>query len=159
VPEALLEEYARGRTAIADAPHGETTLEFQDWTPERVRTHEADLRKQNFRHRVVVAVHEATGRVAALTELGNRAGHPSRVFQLETSVGAEFRGRGLGLAVKGAMLRWLTAEQPEVDQIFTQTATGNVPMSRINHALGYVTTNVTVVLESGAAELLERVEA
>jgi hypothetical protein len=32
-------------------------------------------------------------------------------------------------------------------------------MSRINHALGYVTTNVTVVLESGAAELLERVEA
>lgn len=158
VPEALLEEYARARTAITDAPHGETTLAFQAWTPERVRTYEADLRKQDFNHRVVVAVHEASGRVAALTELGSRVGHSSRVFQLDTAVVADFRGRGLGLAVKGAMLRRLTADQPEVEQIFTQTATDNVHMSRINHALGYVTTTVTVVLEVGVAELVERLE-
>lgn len=158
VPEALLEQYARGRTAIVDAPHGETTVAFQDWTPERVRTYEADLRTQHFHNRVVVAVHEASGRVAALTELGHRAGHSSRVFQLETAVAADFRGRGLGLAVKGAMLRWLTADQPEVAQIFTQTATDNVHMSRINHALGYVTTAVTVVMEVGIAELVKRLE-
>jgi mycothiol synthase len=169
-PEELLAEYARARTAITDAPNGESALEFEDWTPERVRTHEADLSARGVRNRVTVAVHEdggegggedggEGGKVAALTELSVRPEQPSRAFQQDTAVVAGFRGHGLGLAVKGAMLRRLTAEQPGVEQIFTQTAHDNVHMIRINHALGFVTTAALSELEVGVAELAKRLEA
>ena len=161
-PEELLAEYARARTAITDAPNGESALEFEDWTPERVRTHEADLSARGVRNRVTVAVHENGGEdggeVAALTELSVRPEQPSRAFQQDTAVVAGFRGHGLGLAVKGAMLRRLTAEQPGVEQIFTQTAHDNVHMIRINHALGFVTTAALSELEVGVAELAKRLE-
>lgn len=158
-PEALLAQYARARTAILDAPNGESALDFEDWTPERVRAHEADLRALGVTNRVVVAVHEATGQVAALTEFGVRAARPSWGSQMDTAVMAGFRGHGLGLAVKGAMLQWLVGDQTGVEEIYTQTAHDNTHMIRINHTLGYVTTTTTAELEVGTAELAERLEA
>ena len=156
-PEALLAEYARARTAIVDAPNGESALAFENWTPERVRTHEADLRTQGVTSRVTVAVHEASGRIAGLTELGLRGGG-SKSFQLDTAVVAEFRGHALGLAVKGATLRWLATEHPAVTEVYTRTAHDNEHMIRINLALGYATTGVVAELEAGAAELAKRLE-
>ncbi|MEY9928889.1 mycothiol synthase [Catenulispora sp. GP43] len=158
-PEALLVEYARARTAITDAPTGESTLEFEDWTPERVRTHEADLRTRGVLNRVTVAVHEDSGRVAGLTELEVPEGGRRRAIQQDTAVMADFRGHGLGLAIKGATLRWLTTAHPEVEEILTQTAHDNAPMIRVNHALGYTSTGTAVELEVGVAELAKRLEA
>ena len=157
-PEALLVEYARARTAITDAPTGESTLEFEDWTPERVRTHEADLRSRGVLIRVTVAVHEDSGRVAGLTELEVSEGGRRRAIQQDTAVMADFRGHGLGLAVKGATLRWLTAAHPEVEEVLTQTAHDNAPMIRVNHALGYTSTGTAVELEAGMADLAELLE-
>ena len=139
VPEAWLAQYARARTAILDAPNGSSALDFEDWTPSRVRAHEADLVARGVVNRVTVAVHEADGEVAGLTELLLRDGD-HRGFQADTAVVARFRGHGLGLAIKSAMLRWLTAERPEVAEVYTQTAQGNEHMIRINLALGYETT-------------------
>lgn len=155
-PEALLTEYARARRAMADAPNGEATYETEDWTPSRVRQHEADVRTQGVTSRVTVAVHEASGRVGALTELGLNGGGRSQAFQMDTAVVAEFRGHGLGLAIKGENLRWLVAEQPVVTEVFTQTAHNNEHMIRINLALGYETTAALAEVEMDAADLAER---
>ncbi|MEY9855642.1 mycothiol synthase [Catenulispora sp. GAS73] len=159
VSEALLEEYARARTAMLDAPHGESAVEFEDWTPERVREHEADHRARGIENRVVVAVHEDSGRVAAMTEVELWASQPGEAAQQDTVVAADFRGRGLGLAIKGAMLRWLTADRPAIGQVWTHTVHDNTHMIRINHALGYVTTAALAYVEVGADELVKRLEA
>lgn len=103
-----------------------------------------------------MAVEEAGGRVAAITELGMRDAQPTRASQMDTAVVAEFRGHGLGLAVKGAMLRWLTAERPAVEEIFTQTAHDNTHMIRINHAIGYATAATLAELETATADLAKR---
>lgn len=157
-PEALLAEYARARTAILDAPNGESALDFEDWTPSRVRAHEEDLRESGTANRVTVAVHEASGRVAGLTELGLRAGGRSQAFQMDTAIVADYRGHGLGLAIKAANLRWILAEHPAVKEIFTQTAHDNEHMIRINLALGYQTTDSVVELEMETAELAKRLQ-
>lgn len=158
-PEELLEQYARARTAILDAPIGDSTMEFEDWTPERVRAHEEDLRARNVENRVVVAVHESSGRVAGMTEIQVFASQPDWAFQGDTAVAADFRGHGLGLAVKGAMLRWLTAERPEIAGIRTQTAHDNAHMIRINHALGYTTTAKLAELEADLTAVAKRMES
>ncbi|MFD0632374.1 GNAT family N-acetyltransferase [Catenulispora yoronensis] len=158
-PGILLEEYASARTAILDAPNGDSSLEFENWTAERVRTHEADLHARNVENRVVVAVHEASGRVAGITELELLSNQPSRGFQQDTAVAANFRGHGLGLAIKGAMMRWLTADNSAVADIITHTAYNNTHMIRINHALGYETTAVVAEIEVGLAELTKKLES
>jgi RimJ/RimL family protein N-acetyltransferase len=47
------------------------------------------------------------------------------------------RGRGLGLLLKGAVLRVLSAEHPERRVVHTWNAVDNAPMQRINAALGF----------------------
>lgn len=158
-PEELIEQYARARTAIADAPVGDSTIAFPEWTPDRVRAHEAELSGQDAELRVIVARHEADGRIAGFTELGLWAAQPVRAQQLDTAVMAEFRGRGLGLAVKGAMVRWLTADRPAIMDVFTSTAYDNAHMIRVNHALGFRNDGVIADIEVGLAELAERLRA
>jgi mycothiol synthase len=159
VPEALLAEYARARTAIHDAPQGDSTLAFPEWTPERVRAHEADLLARDAEDHVIAAVHEADGRVAGFTELELPGKRSNRASQSDTAVMAEFRGLGLGLAVKGAMLRWLIAERPAVATVYSSNADDNTHMIRVNHALGYVTSAVMADVELDAAELVKRLDA
>ncbi|WP_194891266.1 GNAT family N-acetyltransferase [Catenulispora pinisilvae] len=158
-PDELLEQYARARTAILDAPIGDSSIEFEDWTPERVRAHEADLRTRNVENRVVVAVHESSGQVAGITEIQLFASRPDKAFQGDTAVAVDFRGHGLGLAVKGAMLRWLTAERPAIEVVSTQTAYDNAHMIRINHALGYKTTATLAEFEAEIAAVAKRMES
>ncbi|MEZ0109029.1 mycothiol synthase [Catenulispora sp. EB89] len=155
-PEELLEQYARGRTAILDAPIGDSAMEFAKWTPERVRAHEADLEARNIENRVVVAVHESSGRVVGITELQLFALQPDWAYQGDTAVAVDFRGHGLGLAIKGAMLRWLSAERPAITAILTQTAHDNAHMIRINHALGFTTTATTAELEAEIAAVAKQ---
>lgn len=152
-PEALLEQYARARTAIRDAPHGDSLLDFPDWTPERVRAHEADFRARGSENHVFVAVHESSGRIAGITELELTSGERWRALQGDTAVLADFRGHGLGLALKGAMLRRLTAEHPEIVEVFTGTAHDNDHMIRVNHALGYTTQAVEATFEAKLTDL------
>jgi mycothiol synthase len=158
-PETLLAVYARARVAIADAPSGESTMAHREWTPERVRAHEETMRAGNWGNRVIVAVHEDSGEVAAITELSVRAEQPTRAFQGDTAVVAGYRGRGLGLAVKGAMLRWLTADRPDVEHVYTQTAHDNVHMARINFAVGFTTDAALSELEADLGDLVKRLAA
>jgi GNAT superfamily N-acetyltransferase len=134
-PDHLLGSYARAKTAMNDAPHGETELEDFVFTVDRLRaeeTSELDLGEL----RVVFAVHGATGEVAGFSE--TRVGRqPERAQQLDTAVVPAHRGCGLELWIKSAMLLRLRAERPEVAEVITGNSTANRHMLAINERLGF----------------------
>ena len=99
---------------------GDLTWEAPDWTPERVRTEEADVSVEGAELQVVVEVHGAAGEVVA---------------QWDTAVVREHRGHGRGRVVKAAMRR-LAADRPALENIATQTADA-VNLARINLEVGY----------------------
>ncbi|MFI9812292.1 GNAT family N-acetyltransferase [Saccharothrix variisporea] len=136
-PDDLVESYARARNAIGDSPLGDAEFEHPEWTVERVREEEAARRRQDVEQLVVVAVHEESGEVAGLTEVETRPTAPTWLMQRDTAVVAAHRGRGLGVAMKAGLLRWVLPERPEVQSVLTGTGSDNVAMQRVNHALGY----------------------
>ncbi|WP_280703609.1 GNAT family N-acetyltransferase [Kitasatospora sp. GP82] len=153
-PQGLVAGYARARTAIMDAPTGESSLRFPDWTVDRVRQHEADLRERGEEQRIVVAVHERTGTVAGLTEMVISSARPTVGYQQETAVLPAFRGHGLGRFIKARQMQWLTAERPEIDWVATNTAADNAHMIRVNHQVGY-RTDATVADVEAQIDTLE----
>jgi len=68
-PDSLVAEFAAARDAMADAPHGRSAYRAPVWTVERVRRAEAEALAAGNDMRYVVAVHEASGEIAALTGL------------------------------------------------------------------------------------------
>ncbi|MEU5697174.1 GNAT family N-acetyltransferase [Actinosynnema sp. NPDC020468] len=148
-PEELVESYALARQAIHDAPLGGLGYRQPDWTVPRVREREAELRSAGVEHRVVVAVHEATGVVAGSTELEVLPDDLDWGYQRETAVVAAHRGRGLGRCVKAEMIRWLLADRPTFTRVQTTTGAANTPMQRVNAQLGFTTTRTMVAVNSG----------
>jgi GNAT superfamily N-acetyltransferase len=152
-PDDLLTAYSAARNAIHDAPTGEQTVPSPKWTPERTREAEEDYLERGAEQRVVVAVHEASGAVAGMTELELHSGRPHRGFQQETSVVPAHRGRGLGRCMKAHMIRWVRSERPELREIATGTAAANVHMARVNQSIGYVTIGDMIAVSAPVAEL------
>ncbi|MGW5721499.1 GNAT family N-acetyltransferase [Amycolatopsis sp. NPDC003865] len=138
-PDAVLDSYAAARDAIHDAPLGESDLRWPQWSPARVRAAEAEARAQGLEQRIVAAVHERTGDVAAFTEVCVHPRRPDWGYQRDTAVVAAHRGRGLGRCVKAHMARWLLAERPAVARISTTTGAENEHMIRVNQEVGYRT--------------------
>ena len=136
-PGDLVDAFAEARNAIADAPHGESSHRDTEWTVERVRQAEADVRAAGEEERFVVAVHEPTGAVAAVTGLLLDRGRVDICWQRDTAVVARFRGNGLGRAVKAAMMRWVVADIPDLGMVTTSNAADNTYMIRVNEQIGY----------------------
>lgn len=147
-PESLVAGYARARTAIIDAPTEKSSRKPPQWTAERVRTYEADARDRGVELRTVVAVHESSGAVAALTEIELPPTRPDFGWQLDTAVLPEYRGRGLGRCIKAAMMRWITADRPQIQRVATNTGAGNTHMIRVNHQVGYVSDGIMAQVEA-----------
>jgi len=155
-PDDLVFSCAEARQAIHDAPLGDLGYQDPQWTVERVREREAELRAAGVEQRVVVAIDEATGAVVGLTELEV---HPSDLgwgFQRDTAVVPAHRGFGLGRCVKAEMIRWLVADRPDFTRIQTTTGAENTHMSRVNHQLGFVTARTMVAVNLGVEELERR---
>ncbi|MGW6932803.1 GNAT family N-acetyltransferase [Lentzea sp. NPDC054927] len=152
-PDDLLAAYSTARNAIHDAPTGEQTMPSPRWTPERTRGAEADYLKRGAEQRVVVAVHEASGAVAGMTELELHSGRPHRAFQQETSVVPAHRGRGLGRCMKAHMIRWVRSDRPVLREIATGTSAENAHMARVNHSIGYVTIGEMIAVNAVVEEL------
>lgn len=152
-PDDLLSSYADARNAIHDAPMGEQNVPPPQWTPERTRESEQDYLDRGAEQRVVVAVHEASGAVAGMTELELHSERPGRAFQQDTSVVPAHRGRGLGRCMKAHMIRWTLSERPELTEVATGTAAANVHMARVNHSLGYVTISDMIAVSAKIAEV------
>jgi hypothetical protein len=88
------------------------------------------------RFRTVAARHDATGELAALTQLCTDDGTPGCAFQQITAVAKEHRGHRLGLQVKAANQQ-LTGDDPGVRRILTGNAGANKYMIAINEMLGF----------------------
>ena len=152
-PESIVSAFAAARNAIADSPHGDSSYRAPDWTAAMVRQAEADSREAGDEARFVVAVHEETGSVAALTGMVLRPGHPELCWQRDTAVIREHRGLGLGRVVKAAMMRWLHAEIPGLGKVITTTAAENAHMIRVNEQIGYTHYADVGIFEAGVEHI------
>ena len=137
VPEEFLEQAAALFAALNDAPH-DPHVAPTVWDAQRVRERVNDLRPfYGLRTYGVVARHDATGELAALTEVAVDPADPGWGHQMLTGVTRAHRGHRLGLLVKTAMVEWLRAAEPAVDRIQTWNAESNRFMIAVNEALGY----------------------
>lgn len=137
VPDSRAAGLAAVYNAFADAPHGEG-VEPEVWDAERIRRRTGRLlREGHMRGYSVAAVHEASGEMAAITEVLIDPLTPQWGYQQLTAVTRPHRGHRLGLLVKTAMLRWLAEAEPRLERISTGNAVGNEHMIGVNEALGY----------------------
>jgi hypothetical protein len=135
------DEYLAGMAAVsnalADAPH-DAGHQARLWDARRVRE-DLDSARDLFGFRVyfVAALHDATGEMAALTEVEVDPESPGWGHQQITAVTRPHRGHRLGMLTKAAMLEWLAQAEPQLERIVTWNAASNQHMVGINEALGY----------------------
>jgi GNAT superfamily N-acetyltransferase len=135
-PDEYVDDVLRLNAAMEDAPRDEG-VEPDAWDVERLRHAEQTMREHRITNYAVAARHDATGRIAAMTELITEAETADWGFQQLTAVLAEHRGHRLGLLVKIAMLDLLTERDPKVRHIQTGNAGANEHMIAINEQLGF----------------------
>jgi RimJ/RimL family protein N-acetyltransferase len=136
-PDERLAGVADVLNAMNDAPHSEG-VEDAAWDADRVRERaDSTTRRMKVRAYSVAAMHDATGQMAALTQLEVDPDSPEWGHQGLTAVTRPHRGHRLGLLVKAAMLDWLGTCEPKVERIETGNASSNQHMIAVNEALGY----------------------
>jgi len=86
---------------------------------------------------LVLAVHDQSGEVAALTELVVPAQHPGRGDQYDTIVVPAHQGLGLEQAIKARMLLELRGVEPQLAEVQTWNALEHDPMAEVNAGLGF----------------------
>lgn len=139
-PDDLLEDRAfLMRRMSTDAPSGGLDWQEEEWDGPRVRRREELTAAQGRTFWGAGAVHEASGRLVAFTEVGMPRALPARAYQWETLVLSEHRGRRLGTLVKLACLGAVAADSPATRYVSTWNAEENAPMIAVNDALGAYT--------------------
>lgn len=121
----------------ADAPSGEIDWEPETLTPAKLAAAEMADERIGRTRVTSLAVHEATGRVVAFTEIVAPGTTPRSVRQEGTLVHGEHRGHRLGLAVKVANIRALAQVAPTRELVITGNADTNPWMIAINEQLGF----------------------
>jgi GNAT superfamily N-acetyltransferase len=136
-PDEWLEQFADALSVMTEeVPTGDLELQPSRWTAERIREVEARrLQQGRFCHTTVAVAPD--GRLAAYTQMGGASGNPERLYQWDTLVRPEHRGRRLGMAVKIANLRSLQAELEHPAVLHTWNAPENAPMIAVNDRLGF----------------------
>lgn len=136
-PDEYLAGYAGVRNALKDAPRN-PGREARRWDARRIREQVDDVRELRGRHiYTIAALHDATGEMAAVTEVETDRETPEWGHQLITAVTRPHRGHRLGLLVKTAMMDWLAEAEPALERIVTGNAAVNRHMIAINESLGY----------------------
>ncbi len=137
VPDELIEQAAALYAALNDAPH-DPRIAPEVWDAQRVRDRINELRPlYGMRDYSVAARHDATGEMAALTEIAVGPADPCWGHQMITAVTRKHRGHQLGLLVKIAMLELLATAEPQLERIVTWNAQANKHMIAVNESLGY----------------------
>ncbi|MGI5225700.1 GNAT family N-acetyltransferase [Actinoallomurus sp. CA-142502] len=134
VPDELADTFATAKSAMGDMPAGDMDT-TTTWDADRVRDMAEVVEKRGDTLLTVGALHGGT--IAGFTELVIPVGDGTRAIQSDTAVVPEHRGNGLGLWVKAAMLEWLRAEWPAVEEIETDNAEDNEHMLAVNERLGF----------------------
>jgi GNAT superfamily N-acetyltransferase len=141
-PEEMLDALTTLHEAINDAPANDADEEPVSFDAQRVRDYDRAMAGRHQTVHRVLARHRPTGEWAGLSMLCLDEFSPSVAFQEDTSVVRAHRGHRLGLLMKAEMLRWISAERPEVGAIDTWNAVTNHHMIAVNERLG-----ATVVAE------------
>jgi GNAT superfamily N-acetyltransferase len=122
---------------LNEAPLGDLVLEAQKIDVTRVRAVEEARGHYGRTVIATAAVHDATGQVVALSDLGREAGHVEHAGQGITLVHPAHRGHRLGLLTKIENLRYAVAELPGLRYIDTWNAAVNAHMIAINEEMGF----------------------
>lgn len=137
-PEELVDQYALLQTRMStDAPSGGLDLREDVWDAARIRTAEQAFVEREMTYRVSAALHRPTGVLSAFSVLLSRPDTEEFLYQDDTLVLREHRGRRLGMLVKTANLARLAEVQPAARRIVTWNAEENAHMLAINVALGF----------------------
>lgn len=137
-PEGLLEAYARAKAEARDEEEGgDLDLRPSSYDPLRLRDSIDCLHRRGMKPYIVLARHERTSQVAALTEVVVPAQHPTRADQYDTIVGRDHRGYGIDRAIKARMLLELRSVEPKLAEVQTWNAEANEQMRRVNAELGF----------------------
>ncbi|MDX6197177.1 MAG: hypothetical protein QOJ79_328 [Actinomycetota bacterium] len=120
-----------------DAPQEEMDWEPEVWDAVRYRAKEERAGARGRTRYAGAAVHEATGQVAAMTDIGLSRLRADVAYQWDTIVLTEHRGHGLGLALKARNHQLLAESSPETRWINTWNAEVNAHMIAINERLGF----------------------
>ena len=137
VPEDFLEQVAMLYNAMGDAPR-DPEIAHAEWDAQRIREGVNDMRpRYGLRSYTVVARHDDTGELAALSEMAVDPANPGWGFQMNTVVIRKHRGHRLGLLAKIAMMELLATTEPQLERISTWNAESNEHMIAINEAMGY----------------------
>jgi GNAT superfamily N-acetyltransferase len=141
-PEEFIAGVAELFTAMNDAPNG-PELEPGLWDDQRVRDR-ADgwMTAIGSRTYQVAAIRDATGEMAALTEMRVDVDIADWGYQGNTVVARPHRGHRLGLLVKAALTQWLRDAEPGVRRVVTYNSAANPHMIAINDELGYEVSGV-----------------
>jgi GNAT superfamily N-acetyltransferase len=94
--------------------------------------------EQSGRGRWTLFVRDPSGACVGGTNVELAPWEPATVFQDDTGIDPDHRGRGLGKWVKAAMLMKVRAELPDAERVVTGNAFSNAPMLAINDTLGFV---------------------
>ena len=142
-PAEYREPLARVVQVYEDAPHDEG-VEREVWDASRVDRSDAATESMGVRGYKIAAVHDATGEMAAMTEVAIEQDDPHWAHQGLTAVARPHRGHRLGLLVKTDMLDWLATAEPAVEQVETGNAAANSHMIRVNDMVGFLAVQPSV---------------
>jgi GNAT superfamily N-acetyltransferase len=157
-PDHLLEAYAQAKLeAQDDSDDLELTPRSSD--PQRLRDSLDTLHRRGLKPFIVLAIHEATGEVAGLTEVVVPAQHPVRADQYDTIVVREHRGYGIDRSIKARMLFELRAAEPGLREVQTWNAQHNESMLKVNAELGYQADRDWYEYGADVAQLVQAMEA
>jgi len=155
-PEELLEAYAQAKLEAQDDDDLDLAPRSSD--PQRLRDSLQTLHKRGLKPYIVLAIHEASGVVAGLTEVVVPVQHPERADQYDTIVVRAHRGYGVDRAIKARMLFELRAAEPGLREVQTWNAHDNVSMLKVNAELGYLSDRDWYDYGADVAQLVQTLE-
>lgn len=120
-----------------DAPMDDLEWEQEVFDVERMRERDRVMTLRRNRAYTTVVRHDASGQVVGATMLTVADGVDEAADQWQTIVTPEHRGHRLGMLLKIANLRHLSAHEPAVTIVDTWNADSNAPMLRVNVAMGF----------------------
>jgi GNAT superfamily N-acetyltransferase len=159
LPDDMLATYAEAKQVRRLDPMGDLDLRPSSYDPERLRASLRCLQARGLRPYIVVAIHERSEKVAALTELVVPAHHSTRGDQYDTVIVPEHNGYGLARAIKARMLLELRAAEPQLRDVQTWHATDREQLQQVNKELGFRPDREWQEYEVDTAELVARMSA
>jgi GNAT superfamily N-acetyltransferase len=118
-------------------PQGGLAIEAQPVTPAMLRQVEVALATRSAQRWTLAARERSTGRLAGFTEAMWLPSTPHLLYQTNTGVVPEHRGRGLARWLKAELLGQVPPRRPEIRFVRTSNADSNAGMLKVNAELGF----------------------